>query len=139
MILVDTSGLLALHEESNPYRERALNILAVPQVRILSPFILAELHYLISKYAGAQAALTFLKDIERGVYALETFNRGDIARARAIIEQYADFGPGLADASVVVLAERHNCHDLLTMDQRHFRAMTTSDGIPFRLLLLDDL
>ncbi|MDQ3548918.1 MAG: PIN domain-containing protein [Chloroflexota bacterium] len=137
MILVDTSGIIALHEESNRYRERALSLLAIPQARVVSPFVLAELNYLITKYAGSQAALTFLGDVERGVYTLEQFTRDDIARARSIIERYADLQLGLADASIVVLAERHDCQDVLSMDQRHFRAITTAAGKPFRLLLLD--
>lgn len=139
MILIDTSGLMALHEVSNPYREQALSLIAIPQIRVLSPFVLAELDYLITKSAGAHRALTLLRDIERGVYSLETFNHSDISRARAVIDQYADLDLGLADASLVVLAERHNCHDVLTMDQRHFRSITTANGSPFRLVLLDDL
>jgi len=138
VILVDTSGLLALHETRNPYRERALRLIAVPQPRLLSPFILAELDYLITRDAGAQRARTLLADIERGVYSLEQFGNEDIARARAVMERYADLEIGLADASIVVLAERHDCIDVLTTDQRHFRTVTTSRGQPFRLLLLDE-
>lgn len=137
MILVDTSGVLAMHELTNPYRERALQVLTQPQVRILSPFILAELDYLITKYAGARAAMTFLRDVEQGVYALETFSASDIARARAVMKRYPGLGLGLADASIIVLAERHDCYDVLTLDQRHFRSIVGNHGTPFRLFPLD--
>jgi len=57
---------------------------------------------------------------------------------RAVIERYAGLQLGLADASIVVLAERYGCHDVLTLDQRHFRAISDSRDRPFRLFPLDD-
>jgi predicted nucleic acid-binding protein len=138
VILVDTSGLLALHEIRSPYRDRALSVIAAARIRLLSPFVLAELDYLITRDAGAHHARILLSDIERGVYTLEQFTRDDISRARAIMEQYGALNIGLADASIVVLAERHGCTDVLTSDQRHFRTVVPSSGNPFRLLLLDD-
>ncbi len=60
----------------------------------------------------------------------------DVARAQAIIERYADLQISLADASIVVLAERHRVRDVLTLDERHFRVLT-ADGKPLRLLPAD--
>ena len=139
MILVDTTGLMAIHEANSPYRERALRLIAIPQTRLMSPFVLAELVDLTTRDAGAHRARTLLTDIERGVYTLEQFGSEDIGRARVVMERYADLDIGLADASIVVLADRYGCVDVLTADQRHFRTVTTSGGEPFRLLLLDDL
>ena len=62
----------------------------------------------------------------------------DVAAAQTIIERYADLQLGLADVSIVVLAQRYNCLDLLTLDQRHFRAVLGPNGVPFRLLPADD-
>jgi hypothetical protein len=42
-------------------------------------------------------------------------------------------GSGLADASLVVLADQAGIHDLLTLDERHFRTVTSIDGAAFRL------
>ena len=47
------------------------------------------------------------------------------------------FTIGLADASIVVLAERLDVHDLLTLDERHFRAVLGPRDKPFRLLPAD--
>jgi predicted nucleic acid-binding protein len=44
----------------------------------------------------------------------------------------------LADASVVVLAERHGVNEVPTLDERRFRTLTTRDGEPFRLLPADE-
>ena len=55
----------------------------------------------------------------------------------ACMERYADLRVGLADASVVVLANRHRTLDLLSTDERHFRALRGSGGKSFRLLPFD--
>ena len=44
---------------------------------------------------------------------------------------------GLADASIVVLANRYDTDRVLTLDERHFRALRTLDGKPFTLLPAD--
>ncbi|MFI4985152.1 MAG: hypothetical protein ACHP93_00590 [Solirubrobacterales bacterium] len=60
----------------------------------------------------------------------------DVTRAQAIIERYADLAISLADASIVVLAERHRVRDVLTLDERHLRVLTAG-GRPLRLLPAD--
>ena len=137
MILLDTSGLLANYDRADRHHDAATRALVQPQRRVLSPFVLAELDYLVSKVAGQSAELIALEDVARGAYELTSFDAADVAAARVVIERYAGLQLGLADASIVVLAERYGCYDLLTLDQRHFRAITTSDGRHFRLLPLD--
>ena len=59
------------------------------------------------------------------------------AEARRVIDRYGDLAIGLADASLVVLAMRYGVTDLLTLDERHFRAILGPRGEPFRLLPAD--
>jgi hypothetical protein len=99
---------------------------------------LAELDYLIGERVGHEAQIALLDEVVRGVYRLEPFSAEDVDRAKRIMSRYADLGIGLADASVVVLAERHATPDLLSTDQRHFRALRGPRGTPFRLLPYDD-
>lgn len=134
MILIDTSGLLAALDPRQTHHAVAARVLVRPQRRILSPFVLAELDYLIGTNAGQTEELKLLRDVARGVYQLEPMSATDIAAAAAIIERYADLHLGVADASIVVLAERHGCLDILTLDQRHFRAILGPQGKSFRLL-----
>jgi predicted nucleic acid-binding protein len=134
MILIDTSGLLAALDPRQADHAAAARVLVRPQRRILSPFVLAELDSLISTNAGQSEELKLLQDVARGVYQLEPMSARDIAAAAGLIERYADLRLGVADASLVVLAGRHSCHDILTLDQRHFRAILGPHGKPFRLL-----
>ena len=138
MILLDTSGLLAaLFSDQNRHEECARALREASPPRIVSPFVLAELDYLIAKYAGVPAEVALLEEIERGAYELAVFDEFNVAKAREIIERYSDLNIGLADASIAVLAERYDTRDVLTLDERHFRAIRPSPRRRFRILPAD--
>ena len=138
MIILDTSGLLAAIDASQRYHDdarRALESARPPW--ILSPFVLAELDYLLATRVGQAAERAFLAEVGRGVYRLESFDADDIAAADRLIGRHAGLEIGIADASVVTLASRYGVRDLLTLDERHFRALRGPGGRAFRLLPAD--
>lgn len=138
MIILDTSGLLAAIDSSQRHHEEAAAALrAADGPRLLSPFVLCELDYLISHRMSAKAARKLLQQVVDLAYRLEPMDADDIAAATAVIDRYGDLELGLADASLVVIAERHGVTDLLTLDERHFRAVRGPGGQPFRLLPAD--
>lgn len=139
-LVLDTSGLLsALDSDQRLHRAARQSLERATGALVMSPFVLAELDYLLSTKVGGYAELALLEEVARGAYRLEPFSAPDIARARAVIERHKDFGDlGLADAANVVLAERHDTRDILTLDERHFRALDGPHGLPFRLLPADD-
>ena len=138
MILLDTSGLLAAMDGSQrQHAEAAAAIRAANGPLLLSPFVLAELECLLSTKVSQTAALALLDQVAAGAYRLEPMDAGDIARASEVIRRYRDLRLGLADASIVVLAERHATLDVLTLDERHFRAVRGPGGRSFRLLPAD--
>lgn len=137
MILLDTSGVLAAVDSSQNWHARAVaSMAAASPPLLLSPFVLAELDYLVATRVGEQAHLGILREVERGAYTLVPMSGADIGLARAIVDRHAALGISLADASIVVLAERHRLRDVLTLDQRHFRVLTV-EGRPFRVLPAD--
>jgi hypothetical protein len=138
MIVLDTGGLYAALDANETLHGRAVAALASARPpRALSPFVLAELDYLIAARVGHEAQLALVDEVVRGAYQLEPFSAEDASEARRIMARYADLGVGLADASVVVLANRHGTLDLLCTDERHFRALRGPGGRPFRLLPAD--
>ena len=138
MILLHTSGLLAALDSSQREHARAAASLeAASAPLLLSPFVLAELDYLLSTRVGARARLALLAEVERAAYRLEPMSAADVGRAREIVERHGELGVSLADASVAVLAERHGVRDVLTLDERHFRVLRAGRR-PFRLLPADD-
>jgi predicted nucleic acid-binding protein len=137
VILLDTSGLLAALDAGQRWHAEAMaSLAAASPPLLLSPFVLAELDYLLVARVGAAAQEGLLAEVARGAYALTPMVPADIARAREVIKRHADLGISLADASIVVLAERHKVAEVLTLDQRHFRILSAG-GQPFRLLPAD--
>lgn len=138
MLILDTSGLLAAIDSAQDQHARcreALEHEAGPF--LLSPFVLAELDYLLATKVGAREQLALLAEVARGAFRLEPFTNPDVGTALDTLERYKDLDLGIADASNAVLAARHATRDILTLDERHFRVVTTPDGTPFRLLPAD--
>lgn len=134
MILLDTSGLLAwIDADQRQHAEVAAAMAEAEQPYLLSPFVLAELDYLLSTRVGRVAECALLAEVERGAFRLEAFSAADVGLARRWIERFDDLTIGLADASLLVLAERHDTWDVLTLDERHFRALRGPRGRRFRL------
>lgn len=137
MILLDTSGLLAALDSSQEWHSQAKQVIEAGVAPfVLSPFVLAELDYLLAARVGRDARVSLLREVERGAYALAPMSADDVGQARKVIERYADLEISLADASIVILAERHEVHDVLTLDQRHFRVLSAARKA-FRVLPAD--
>lgn len=138
MILIDTGGLLSALDESQKWHRECIQALteAKPPF-LLSPFILAELDYLVLRHVGRAAQYALLEEVARGAYALEAFDVDDVARANIIMTRHKDLDIGLADASIVVLAEKYQVTEVLSLDQRRFRALRIGPRRRFRILPFD--
>jgi predicted nucleic acid-binding protein len=139
LIVLDTSALFSALVPDQPEGDAvraALESEAGPF--ILSPFVLAELDYLIASRSRRPATgLKLLDDVARGTYELAAFEADAVAGAAEVIRSFDDLGIGLTDASIVVLAERYGTSRVLTLDERHFRALRTRSGNAFTLLPAD--
>jgi predicted nucleic acid-binding protein len=85
LILLDTSGLLAAmfaDQTDHPACREALEQARPPL--ILSPFVLAELDFLVLRNAGVDAELQLLEEVADGAYDLAPFSQLDVARALEI-------------------------------------------------------
>lgn len=138
MILLDTSGLLAaLFVDQRRHAECAHVLTEAEGPLVLSPFVLAELDYLVAKLAGEAVERELLAEVARGAYRLAEVDARDVEEARVVIERHGGLGVGLADAMTVVLSRRLGCLDVLTLDERHFRVLRGFKDRPFRLLPAD--
>lgn len=135
MIVLDTSGLLAALDSAQ--RQHAAARQAVESDAgplLLSPFVLAELDYLLMTRVGVAAETALLHQVAEGAYQLVDFSSEDVAEATEVIERYGDLRLGLADASVAVIAARARTTRILTLDERHFRSVRPLWGRAFDLL-----
>jgi uncharacterized protein len=138
VIICDTSGLVAAYSGNDPRQRQITDLLGDdPGPLILSPFVLAELDYLMAKRAGVRAELNVLSDVASGVYTLAEFDRFDAGQAATLVERYRQMDIGIADASLIVLAAKYQTTRLLTLDERHFRAIRPLHAAAFTLLPAD--
>lgn len=138
MIVCDTSGLVAAYSATDSRSRQVTDLLrSEPGPLILSPFVLAELDYLIQTRAGVRDELKVLADVANGVYSLAALDRFDVADAAAVVQRYRGMKIGLTDASLVILAAKHGTTRILTLDEKHFRALRPLTSDAFTLLPAD--
>jgi predicted nucleic acid-binding protein len=91
VIVLDTSGLLAAIDGSQTrHVQAAAALLAAGTPRILSPFVLAEMDYLLMTRVSTTAAARLLQEVADGAYQLESFDADDVASAKEILGRYPD-------------------------------------------------
>ena len=135
MIIADTSGLLALFNAREP-AHAALRDLVASEMEplVVSPYVVAELDYLVATRLGVAAELEALRELAGGAYHLADLGPADLATAAGLVERYRDQEVGVADASIAVLADRHRTRSVLTLDRRHFSVLRPLSGGRFTLL-----
>ena len=100
----------------------------------MSPYVVAELDYLLATRRGVQVELAALTELSGGAWELPTMEVADLREACTVIDRYRDQDIGIADASLVILAHRYRTDRLLTLDRRHFRVIRSPAGRPFTIL-----
>lgn len=135
MIVADTSALLAFFDGSEPQHDAVQRLIEKESdPLVVSPFVIAELDYLTAAHVGVREELRVLGELAGGAYVLPAFDATDLARATSVIERYQDQAIGVADASIVVLADRYATKRVLTLDHRHFNVLRPLSGGRFSLL-----
>jgi len=135
MILVDTSGLLALLDRGEREHRRVHRALAGrPEPLVVIDFVLAEADYLLLRRLGREAERRFVAQILEGVFLREPVTEADLRRAAETARHFHDQDIGLTDASVMAVAERLGTRRVLTLDRRHFASFRTRKGLPLDLL-----
>ena len=135
MIIADTSGLIAFFSESGPQHDAVVAWLnRNDPVIVVSPYVIAEIDYLVATRLGVEAELAVLAELSGGAYELATMDAGDLADAARVVRRYSDLGIGLADASLAVLAQRYRTRTVLTLDRKHFGVMRPLDGGLFTIV-----
>ena len=136
-MICNTSGLITGLVAGQRVHEECLAAINAADSLVLSPLSLCEIDYLVARRHGDRASRQVLQRLAEPEYELAPFDRDDMASALDVMKTYEDLNVGLTDASLVVLAKRYKTNEILTLDQRHFRAMRGLDGHHFKLLPYD--
>lgn len=134
-MIVDTSALLAFFDTDEPDHDAVSAVIGgATEPLVVSPYVVAELDYLVASRLGVSAELAVLRELTGGAWDLPAIEVEALARARAVIERYADQEVGVADASNVILAERYRTRTIATLDHRHFDVLRPLGGGRFRIV-----
>jgi uncharacterized protein len=134
-VIVDTSALLAFFDADEPDHEAVSDILvAATEPLVVSPYVIAELDYLVASRLGVAAELAALSELAGGAWDLPALDIEELGQACSLIERYADQRIGIADASNVVLAARYRTRTIVTLDRRHFEVVRPLTGGRFTVL-----
>jgi predicted nucleic acid-binding protein len=99
----------------------------------VTPYVVAEVAYLVQKYAGPTAEIQFIESLRDGTFRQADVVQADLARIVQLMSQFRGFPLGVADASIVAIAERIREREIATIDG-HFRAIRPH-GIDYFVLL----
>ena len=123
-LIIDTSGYLAGTVARHPLHDAVLKILSgARQPPVVSPLVIAEIDYMVLDKAGVARELDVIDDLTSGAYELPDLDIDDLRSARRLAAKHQDLKIGMTDAVNAVLAERYDTNEILTTDQRHFRAI----------------
>lgn len=138
MLICDTSGLLALADGDDPAHESvAAGFRAAEPPYIVSPLVLAEVDRLLRVRTNGHNARSALRSFTAGQFEVPMLTRDELRTAIELDERYDSLRLGMTDCTLVVLARRFDTRDVLTLDERCFRAIKPLQGGSFRLLPTD--
>jgi uncharacterized protein len=137
-LIVDAGALYAQADIDEPRHEEVKSIL-LGEIGplITTELVIAEADYLIRERLGVEVEIAFLEDLASGTFGVECLTRVEIGKAQDVVRKHRDLRVGLADASLVALAQRYNSNRLLTFDERAFRKIQPLQGGSFVILPAD--
>ena len=127
MILVDTGPLVALFDPADASHKRSID-----QLRKISeplctttPVLTEAFHLLTPASVGTRRLMDFVTD---GGVAMWYFDAAGLGRAFELVVRYANVPMDLADASLVVAAERLSARKIFTIDRSDFAVYRIQRG-----------
>lgn len=137
-LIVDTGPLVASADVRDRMRILSQAVFRGTREELIVPApVTQEVDYLLRTRIGPEAQTAFCRDILEGTFRVECLATAEYQHVFELAERYAALRPGLADLSIVVLALRFETRRIVTLDQRHFRAMRPLQGGEFTLLPWD--
>jgi predicted nucleic acid-binding protein len=114
-VLVDAGPLIALFDRSDTYHEKIKSFIRDFPYRLVSTLaVLTEVSHMLNFSVDAQ--IDFLEWVMRGGLYLETIEQDDMAKLIGLIRKYRDLPCDLADATLVLTAEKTGIHSIISVD-----------------------
>ena len=137
MILTDTGPLIALFDPADSHHKRCESILKEIRRPLYCTLpVLTEAFHLLDP--GSKGSSNLRAFVMKGGMGIFFMDNEAVIRAFKLMEKYADHPMDLADASLVVAAERLGTTDVFTIDRNDFESYRVKRGhryYPMNLLM----
>ncbi len=138
MIIADTGFWVALLNRNDTHHARALAVSRELRERLITTWpVLVEAVHLLTQRGHPDIALRFLERCFSGAVEIMDFDAQSRPRILERMRRYAGLPMDLADASLVLLAERLGHGRILSTDRRDFQTYRWKHHQPFENLLLE--
>jgi uncharacterized protein len=138
VIVVDTGPIVAAAITDDAHHEQCVQEFArlfkARTTMVVPSFVAAEACYMLSRFGTPQHEAALVRSLESGLLTFGELTPGDLGRVAVLVDRYADFPLGAADASVVAVAERLKATEVFTPDVRHFSVLRPAHTSAFTLL-----
>lgn len=137
-LVLDAAPLVAVADRRDPLGPRIEALLREEPGELVIPApVTAEVDYLLGRRLGRVARLAFLDDLAAGRFVVVCLEADHLGVVVDLERRNRDLDVSLADLSVLIVADRTGTRRLLTLDERHFRALRPLNGSQFTLLPSD--
>jgi predicted nucleic acid-binding protein len=137
VIVVDTGPLVAAVLSTDEDHRACVDLFTSAHLsgeQLLVPsFVIPEACYLIQREVGAKVEADFVSSLAAGDFTVAECDLA-LERIADLMRKYADPPLGLADASVVAIAEEVGAREIATLDRRDFSVVRPRHTSSFVLL-----
>ncbi len=131
-MIVDTSALLAFFNRTEPRHADTVEAItghaAKGESLVVSPYVIAELDYLVLSRFGSGVERTVLAELSSGAWELASISPARLASALEVVTKYSTLRIGVTDAANIVLADAYRTRMIATLDHRHYSVLRLADG-----------
>jgi predicted nucleic acid-binding protein len=137
-VVIDAGPLVAFGDANDPHYAQIDKLLRTVDGPLIIPApVTAEVDYLLGQRLGRGPRRNFIADLATGRFTVACLEREDYVTVGDLDARYADLGLGLADCSLVVIANRYRTDRIVSFDERHFRTVIPLRGGAFTILPAD--
>lgn len=117
--LIDAGPLIALFNKNDKYHKAITTFLKEYKGTLSTTWpVITEVSHMLD--FNIQTQIDFLTWIQLGAVNIENINNDDILRIIELSKKYSDVPMDLADASLVVLSEKLNIKEIITIDSDYY-------------------
>ncbi|MFP4490534.1 MAG: type II toxin-antitoxin system VapC family toxin, partial [Spirochaetaceae bacterium] len=117
--LIDAGPIIALFNKDDTYHKVVKDFLKTHKGKLVTSWpVVTEASHMLD--FNVQVQIDLFKWIRFGGLLIEEVNIDDIDRIIALSEKYSDIPMDLADASLVVLSEKLNIKEIITIDSDYY-------------------